>query len=151
MIDEAAAIRVESWIHEAVESGARLLCGGGRRSATIEPTVLADLPAGTHISCEEVFGPVVAVNSYTSLDEAIAEANNTPYGLQAGIFTNNIGRAFSAARRLRFGGVMINDVPTYRADHMPYGGAKHSGLGREGPRYAIEEMTELKLICWKSE
>jgi acyl-CoA reductase-like NAD-dependent aldehyde dehydrogenase len=151
LIDEAAAIRVESWIQEAVESGAKLLCGGRRRFATIEPTVLADVPAGTRISCEEVFGPVVAVNSYTSLDAAIEETNHTPYGLQAGIFTNNLGHAFSTARKLAFGGVMINDVPTFRADHMPYGGAKHSGLGREGPRYAIEEMTELKLICWKTE
>jgi acyl-CoA reductase-like NAD-dependent aldehyde dehydrogenase len=93
----------------------------------------------------------VAVYPYKELDEAVTRANNTPYGLQAGIFTNNLPRAFSVARKLQFGGIMINDVPTFRMDHMPYGGAKHSGLGREGPRYAIEEMTELKLICWKTE
>ncbi len=104
-----------------------------------------------HISCEEVFGPVVAVYSYKRLEDAIEQANSTPYGLQAGIFTNDLPRAFSAAKKLQFGGVMINDVPTFRMDHMPYGGAKHSGLGREGPRYAMEEMTELKLICWKTE
>lgn len=151
LIDENAAIRVQSWIRQAVESGARLLCGGKRTFATIEPAVLADVPRTARISCEEAFGPVVAVYSYTSLDDAIAEANHTPYGLQAGIFTRDFSHAFSAAKKLRFGGVLINDVPTFRMDHMPYGGTKHSGLGREGPRYAIEEMTELKLICWKTE
>ena len=151
LIDEPAAIRVESWIQEAVASGARLLCGGKRRFATIEPAVLVNVPASARISCEEVFGPVVAVYSYESLDHAIALANSTPYGLQAGIFTRDLADAFSAARRLQFGGVLINDIPTFRMDHMPYGGAKESGLGREGPRYAIEEMTELKLICWKTE
>jgi acyl-CoA reductase-like NAD-dependent aldehyde dehydrogenase len=151
LIDEPAAIRVESWIQEAVDSGARLLCGGKQRFATIEPAVLTNVPASARISCEEVFGPVVAVYSYQSLDDAITLANSTPYGLQAGIFTRDIARAFSTARKLDFGGVLINDIPTFRMDHMPYGGAKHSGLGREGPRYAVEEMTELKLICWKSE
>jgi acyl-CoA reductase-like NAD-dependent aldehyde dehydrogenase len=94
---------------------------------------------------------VVAVYRYSALEEAIARANDTPYGLQAGIFTTNLARAFSAAKKLRFGGVLINDIPTFRMDHMPYGGVKHSGLGREGPRYAIEEMTELKFVCWKTE
>jgi acyl-CoA reductase-like NAD-dependent aldehyde dehydrogenase len=151
LIDEAAAIRVESWIQEAVASGARLLCGGKRRFATIEPAVLTDVPLDARISCEEVFGPALAVYPYKSLDQAIALANSTPYGLQAGIFTRDIARAFSTARKLQFGGVLINDVPTFRMDHMPYGGAKASGIGREGPRYAIEEMTELKLICWKTQ
>lgn len=151
LIDEAAAIRVESWIRQATDSGARLLCGGARRLATLEPAILADVPASARISCEEVFGPVVAVYQYRQLDEAIAQANTTPYGLQAGIFTSNLNRAFAVARKLQFGGVMINDVPAFRMDHMPYGGMKHSGLGREGPRYAIEEMTDLKLICWKTE
>ena len=151
LIDEPAAIRVESWIQEAVHSGARLLCGGKRRHATIEPAVLTSVPASARISCEEVFGPVIAVYPYQSLEDAIALANRTPYGLQAGIFTRDIARAFAAARKLQFGGVLINDIPTFRMDHMPYGGAKHSGLGREGPRYAIEEMTEMKLICWKTE
>lgn len=150
LIDEAAAIRVESWIEEAVRAGARLECGGKRRFATIEPTVLTNVPADARISCEEVFGPVVAVYRYESLEDAIEGANSTRYGLQAGIFTRDIGRAFAAARRLQFAGVLINDIPTFRMDHMPYGGAKHSGVGREGPRYAIEEMTEMKLICWKT-
>lgn len=151
LIDEKAAIKAESWVQQAVDEGAKVLCGGGRKFATVEPTVLADVPLSAHISCEEVFGPVVAVYSYNKLEDAIAQANSTPYGLQAGIFTNDLPRAFSAAKKLQFGGVMINDVPTFRMDHMPYGGAKHSGLGREGPRYAMEEMTELKLICWKTE
>jgi acyl-CoA reductase-like NAD-dependent aldehyde dehydrogenase len=150
LIDEKAAIRVESWIQQAVESGARLLCGGKRIGAAIEPAVLVDVPPSARISCEEVFGPVLAIYRYESLADAIDRANGTPYGLQAGIFTTNLPRAFSAAQKLRFGGVLINDVPTFRMDHMPYGGAKHSGLGREGPRYAIEEMTELKLVCWKT-
>jgi acyl-CoA reductase-like NAD-dependent aldehyde dehydrogenase len=151
LIDEKAAARVESWIQQAVDSGARLLCGGKRTKATIEPAVLVDVPASARISCEEIFGPVVAVYRYSSLEDAIARSNDTAYGLQAGIFTANIARAFSAAKKLRFGGVLINDIPTFRMDHMPYGGAKHSGLGREGPRYAIEEMTELKFVCWKTE
>ena len=92
---------------------------------------------------------MVAIYPYSDLDATIERVNATPYGLQAGIFTNDIAKAFRAARKLRMGGVLINDIPMYRADHMPYGGVKHSGLGREGPRYAIEEMTELKLLCWK--
>ncbi len=151
LIDEPAAIRVESWIHHAVDSGARMLCGGKRRFATLEPVILTDVPASARISCEEVFGPVLAVYRYKSLEDAIVQANSTPYGLQAGIFTNNLPRAFSAVRKLNFGGVLVNDVPSFRMDHMPYGGVKHSGLGREGPRYAIEEMTDLKLLCWKTE
>ncbi|MBV8553571.1 MAG: aldehyde dehydrogenase family protein [Acidobacteriaceae bacterium] len=151
LIDETAAIRVESWIRQAVDSGARLPCGGKRTFATVEPAVLADAPAAARISCEEVFGPVVSVYKYRNLEDALAQANNTPYGLQAGIFTSDMKRAFQAARELQFAGVIINDVPTFRMDHMPYGGMKNSGLGREGPRYAIEEMTELKLICWQTE
>ena len=151
LIDEPAAIRVESWIQQAVDSGASLVSGGARRFATLEPAILTDVPATARISCEEVFGPVLAVYRYRELEEAIEQANSTPYGLQAGIFTNNLPRAFAAARKLQFGGVLINDVPAFRIDHMPYGGIKHSGLGREGPRYAIEEMTDLKLISWKTE
>jgi acyl-CoA reductase-like NAD-dependent aldehyde dehydrogenase len=149
LIDEKAAIRVESWVREALDGGARAICGGTRRYATIEPTILTGVPQGARISCEEVFGPVVAVYPYDRLEDAITQVNKTPYGLQAGIFTKDIQRAFRSARKLQMGGVLINDVPMFRMDHMPYGGAKHSGLGREGPRYAIEEMTEGKLICWK--
>jgi acyl-CoA reductase-like NAD-dependent aldehyde dehydrogenase len=149
LVDEKAAIRVESWIQDAMDSGARAVSGGKRQYATIPPTILTDVPQSARISCEEVFGPVVAVYPYEHLDDAIRQVNNTPYGLQAGIFTNDIQTAFRSARKLQMGGVLINDVPMFRMDHMPYGGAKHSGLGREGPRYAIEEMTETKIICWK--
>jgi acyl-CoA reductase-like NAD-dependent aldehyde dehydrogenase len=151
LIDEAAAIRVESWIQEAVAAGACLLCGGKRRYATIEPAVMTNVPDDARISCEEVFGPLIAVYPYSSLDDAIDRSNNTPYGLQVGMFTRDLSRAIAAARKLNFGGVLINEVPQFRMEHMPYGGAKHSGLGREGPRYAIEEMTELKLICWRTD
>jgi acyl-CoA reductase-like NAD-dependent aldehyde dehydrogenase len=149
LIDETEAIRIEQWIQEASRSGAQLITGGKRRHATIEPAILLDAPIQCKISCEEAFGPVVAVYPYQDLNRAVEQANATPYGLQAGIFTRDIEKAFRVARKLEVGGVMINDIPMYRADHMPYGGVKESGNGREGPRYAIEEMTELKLICWK--
>jgi acyl-CoA reductase-like NAD-dependent aldehyde dehydrogenase len=149
LIDENEAIRVEQWIEEAVAGGAKVVTGGKRNFATVSPTVLVDVPGSSHISCQEAFGPVLAVYPYDKLEDAIERANATPYGLQAGIFTSDIQRAFWAARKLDVGGVMINDIPMYRADHMPYGGVKESGTGREGPRYAIEEMTELKLVCWK--
>jgi len=150
LIDEPAAKRVEEWIQEAVQGGAKVVTGGARRFATIPPTILTHVPVSSRISCQEAFGPVVAIYPYDKLDDAIDQVNNTPYGLQAGIFTNDLQRAFRSARKFQVGGVLINDVPMWRADHMPYGGVKHSGIGREGPRYAIEEMTDLKLICWKA-
>jgi len=149
LIDEGEAIRVEQWIAEAVDGGAKVVTGGKRSYATVAPAILTDVPSACRISCQEAFGPVVAVYPYDKLEDAIERANATPYGLQAGIFTNDLQTAFRAARRLDVGGVMINDIPMWRADHMPYGGVKESGTGREGPRYAIEEMTEMKLICWK--
>lgn len=149
LITEAEAVRVESWIVEAQRAGARLVCGGKRKRATIEPAILADVPGPVRISCQEVFGPVVVVNRYSALDEAIRMVNESVYGLQAGIFTRDLERAFRAAREFEVGGVIINDVPLFRADHMPYGGVKESGTGREGPKYAAEEMSEMKLICWK--
>jgi len=149
LINVGEAERVESWIEQARLSGARVLAGGRRRGATIEPTVLDDVPPHLDVCCKEVFGPVVALHRYRVLDDAIALVNSTEYGLQVGICTRDLTKAFEAARALQFGGVIVNDVPTYRADHMPYGGVKHSGIGREGPRYAIEEMTGLKLICWR--
>ena len=149
LIDETEAVRVENWIAEAVSRGGVVVTGGRRSFATIAPCVLTGVADSCDISCREAFGPVVAIYRYRELDEAIQRANATPYGLQAGIFTNDLGRAFRAARRIEVGGVMINDVPAWRADHMPYGGVKESGMGREGPKFAIEEMTELKLICWK--
>lgn len=150
LITEEAAIRVGNWIDEAIAAGALRRTGGPRQGATIPPTILENVPATTKLACQEVFGPVVAVNRYGDLAEAIRLTNDTPYGLQAGVFTRDLERAFDTARKLRVGGVMINEVPTFRADPMPYGGTKESGTGREGPRYAIEEMTELKLICWKT-
>ena len=150
LIDEAAAVRVEGWIRDAVRDGAAVVRGGPRRRATIPPTILAKVPASSRISCDEVFGPVVAIYVYSGLESAIAQVNSTVYGLQAGIFMNDLEKAFQTARKLRVGGVLINDVPMYRADHMPYGGVKHSGLGREGPKYAIEEMTEMKLLVWRA-
>ena len=149
LIDEKEAIRIEKWIADAVAGGAKVVTGGKRTHATVSPAILTDVPAACQISCQEAFGPVVAIYPYDSLESAIEQANATPYGLQAGIFTPDMQRAFQVARKLEVGGVMINDIPMYRADHMPYGGVKESGTGREGPRYAIEEMTEMKLICWK--
>jgi acyl-CoA reductase-like NAD-dependent aldehyde dehydrogenase len=149
LISETEAIRIEQWIAEAIAGGAKVVTGGKRKYATVSPAILTNVPTTCHLSCQEAFGPVVAIYPYENLDDAIAQANATPYGLQAGVFTRDLQRAFQAARRLDVGGVMINDIPMFRADHMPYGGVKESGTGREGPRYAIEEMTEPKLICWK--
>lgn len=150
LITLGEAERVESWIGEAIQAGASLLSGGTRRRATIEPTILADAPPTVRAACREVFGPVVVVNSYDTLDEAIERVNHSEYGLQAGIYTRDMEKAFRAARRIRTGGVHINEVPAYRVDQMPYGGVKMSGAGREGPKYAIEEMTEVKLITWNA-
>jgi acyl-CoA reductase-like NAD-dependent aldehyde dehydrogenase len=149
LITVQEAQRVESWIAEAVQAGARLLTGGARRRATIEPAVLADVPAAARISCKEAFGPLVAINSYRTLEEAIARVNDSEYGLQASIFTRDLRKAFQAARQVHVGGFLINEAPSYRLDQMPYGGVKLSGTGREGPRYAIQEMTECKLILWR--
>ena len=149
LITVAEAERVESWLEEAVQAGAKLLTGGARHRATIEPAVLADVPEHVRICRREAFGPLVGINGYDSLDEAIDRVNRSDYGLQAGIYTRDLEKAFRAARRVHVGGFMINEVPQYRVDQMPYGGVKMSGTGREGPRYAIEEMTEPKLIVWK--
>jgi glyceraldehyde-3-phosphate dehydrogenase (NADP+) len=140
---------VEAWTSAAASAGAKVLLGGDRKNATIQPGVLADVPEDTMFMHNELFGPLVGVNRYHNLEEAIDRVNSTPYGLQAGIYTQHLENAFHAARRLRMGGVLINDVPAFRADHMPYGGTKNSGIGREGPRYAVEEMTEPKLVCWR--
>jgi len=149
LISVAAAERVESWIKRACARGARLLTGGTRRGAIIEPAVLADVPADDDVCCKEVFGPLVVLHRYSRLDEAIDAVNTGEYGLQAGLCTRDLGRAFQAARKLHVGGVIVNDVPAFRVDLMPYGGTKMSGVGREGPHYSVEEMTELKLICWR--
>jgi acyl-CoA reductase-like NAD-dependent aldehyde dehydrogenase len=146
MIDEAAALRAEKWIKEAVASGARLATGGGRKGAALEPTVLLDTTAAMKVNCEEVFAPVVTVRPYEDFAEAVAIVNDSPYGLQAGVFTASVKQAWRAFELLEVGGVAVNDISGFRVDHMPYGGVKQSGLGREGVTYAIEEMTELRLL-----
>jgi len=147
LIDAGEADRIAAWIQEAVVAGARVLTGGQRIGrACYAPTVLADVPAAAKVCAEEAFGPLVGVYRYSEFPEAIDAINRSRFGLQAGVFTNTLSHALQAFERLDVGGVILNDVPAYRMDHMPYGGVKDSGLGREGPRYAIEEMTELKLL-----
>ena len=137
---------MDTWLSEAVRRGARLLTGGRREGASIAPTIVVDAPDDARIVCEEVFGPVVVILPYDDLDDAIARANASPYGLQAAVFTSSLAVAFAAASRLEAGGVLVNRSTNFRMDHLPYGGVKASGVGREGPAYAIEEMTELKLV-----
>ncbi|MDH7481046.1 MAG: aldehyde dehydrogenase family protein [Armatimonadota bacterium] len=149
MIDEKAALRVESWIEEAIAGGAKSLLPIKRDGAILFPTVLTDVTLDMKVWSEEVFGPLVAVVKCRDFDHAIELANTSKYGLQAGIFTRNLEFALRAAREIEVGGVIINDVPTFRIDPMPYGGVKLSGFGREGPKYAIEEMTELKLVAFQ--
>ena len=146
MIDETAAKRAEEWIGEAVEGGAEILIGGRRERNILEPTVLTQVKPDMKVSCQEVFAPVVTLDPYSSFEEVIRLVNSSPYGLQAGLFTRDLERILYAYREIEVGGVIINDVPTYRVDHMPYGGMKDSGFGREGVKYAMEEMTEPKLL-----
>ncbi|MFI6886041.1 aldehyde dehydrogenase family protein [Streptosporangium canum] len=146
LVSVEAAERVEQWIKEAVAAGARLLAGGIRDGATVAPTVLADVPHDAKVSCEEVFGPVMIIQSVPGVDEAFAAVNDSRYGLQAGIFTRNLDIAFRANRELEVGGVIIGDVPSYRADQMPYGGVKDSGVGREGVRSAMADFTYEKVM-----
>ncbi|MDX3695288.1 aldehyde dehydrogenase family protein [Streptomyces europaeiscabiei] len=141
LVSEEAAKRVETWVQEAVDAGAALLTGGKRDGASYAPTVLADVPADVTISCEEVFGPVLTVRKVEGEAEAFAAVNDSKYGLQAGVFTHDLQTAFRAHRVLEVGGVVIGDVPSYRADQMPYGGAKQSGVGREGVRFAMDDYT----------
>jgi acyl-CoA reductase-like NAD-dependent aldehyde dehydrogenase len=151
MIDEAAAQRAERWVAAAVGDGARVECGGRRSRALLEPTVLTGTRPDQQVSCEEVFAPVTTVTAYAEFDAAVARINATAYGLQAGIFTRDVHRLMQAWERLDVGGVMGNDIPSFRVDRMPYGGAKASGLGREGVRYAIQEMTEPRLLTLQTE
>jgi len=146
MIDEANALRVEEWINKAVKDGAKVLCGGKRNDAFVEPTVLTNTNNDMNVCAKEVFGPVVVLESYTDFKEAIDLINDSVYGLQAGVFTNHADEIDIAFNELEVGGVVINDVPTFRVDHMPYGGIKDSGLGREGIKYAIMDMMEAKIL-----
>lgn len=146
MISEKEAIRAEEWVHEALGEGAELLYGGKREGAIMYPTVLAKTGPEMKVNCLEVFAPVVTISPYETIEEAFTIANDSAYGLQAGLFTSDLHIAMQGARKLEYGGVIINDVSTYRNDVMPYGGIKNSGLGKEGPRYAVEEMTELRMV-----
>ncbi|MBI2892885.1 MAG: aldehyde dehydrogenase family protein [Deltaproteobacteria bacterium] len=147
VIDEANARRIEAWVEEARSGGAKVLAGGERRKNLLPAYVLANVPRDAQVSCKEVFGPVVTVEPFSSFSEALEAVNDSPYGLQAGVFTEHLDRALEAWDELEVGGVILNDTPTYRIDHMPYGGVKGSGQGREGIRYALEEMTELRLLA----
>jgi glyceraldehyde-3-phosphate dehydrogenase (NADP+) len=147
MIDEGEAGRVHEWVREAVDHGARVLTGGKRLGGPLyAPTILADVRREARVCSQEAFAPVVVLGRFTSFAEAVAEVNRSNYGLQAGVFTADLERALAAFDGMEVGGVLVNEVPTWRIDHMPYGGVKDSGLGREGPKYTIEEMTEPRLL-----
>lgn len=146
VISEAEAQRIERWIDEAIARGARRLVGGPRLGAVVPPTLLTQVDDGMAVSCQEIFGPVVSIVPFDTLDEAIARVNATPFGLATGLFTNRLDEALKAARRLEVGGVHINETSSSRVDVMPYGGSKESGFGREGPHYAVREMSEERMV-----
>ena len=148
MVREAEAVRVDEWVREAVEGGARVVAGGERPGAICAPTILADVKPEMRVSCDELFGPAVAVTPFESIDDAIALANDTVFGLAAGIFTEKLEWAMRFAREVESGNLHVNWGPQWRADLMPYGGLKESGFGKEGPQYAVEEMTELKMVVF---
>lgn len=150
MIDETSLEKTEAWVNEAIKGGAKILTGGKRRGPCFEPTVLTDTTSSMKVCSEEVFAPVVTLEPYENFEDALKQINQSRFGLQAGLFTKDMGRIFLAYETLEVGGVIANDVPTFRVDNMPYGGIKESGFGREGVRYAIEEMTELKLLAIKA-
>ena len=146
MIRLADAERAEQWIAEAVAQGARVVCGGQRNGTLLAPTLLTGTSETQRVNCQEIFAPVVTVEAYDDFGEAIAQVNRSSYGLQVGVFTRDITRLLRAYDELEAGAVIAGDVPTFRIDHMPYGGVNDLGTGREGIRYAIEEMTEPKLL-----
>ncbi len=146
LIRESDAIRAEEWVTAAIQDGATLLCGGKRRGSILDPTVLTGTRPDMKVNCQEIFAPVVTLEPYDSFSQALRVINESPYGLQAGVFTRDAARIFQAFEELEVGGVIAGDVPSFRIDHMPYGGVKDSGLGREGLRYAIEDMTEPRLL-----
>jgi acyl-CoA reductase-like NAD-dependent aldehyde dehydrogenase len=148
MIAESEADRVQQWVKEAVAQGAGAVCGGSREGNIYRPTILTNTKPEMKVVREEIFGPVAVVEKVSSFEEGIAQCDRSQYGLQAGVFTSNINRALAAVKRINAGGIMINDFPSYRIDHMPYGGNKNSGLGREGAKFAIEEMTTLRMVIF---
>ena len=150
MIEEKAAEKAKSWIDEALNNGAKLLCGGTQNGSMLDATILTDTNPEMRVVADEIFAPVAVVERFSDFEEAIEMANHTRYGLQAGVFTENLKHSQHAAENLEYGGVIINDVPTFRVDNMPYGGVKDSGFGREGVRYAMEEMSEIRLVVLNS-
>jgi acyl-CoA reductase-like NAD-dependent aldehyde dehydrogenase len=146
LITESDAKRLECWIHEAIAAGGRVLCGGKREGAMLSPTLLENVPPQLPVCAEEAFGPVAVLSRFTNFEQALREVNASRYGLQAGLFTRDLPRAMRAWDELEVGAVVINDIPSWRVDHMPYGGVKDSGFGREGIRCAMEDMTELRLL-----
>jgi glyceraldehyde-3-phosphate dehydrogenase (NADP+) len=152
MVDGKAVARTQAWVDEAVAMGGRVLLGGKADGSFFPPTVLVDTPLAARVCSNEAFAPLVVAFPFSDFGDAVRRVNDSFYGLQAGVFTNDLGHAWSAFEDLEVGGVIVNDVPTYRVDHMPYGGSKDSGQGREGLRYAIEDMTELRIMvmAWPS-
>jgi acyl-CoA reductase-like NAD-dependent aldehyde dehydrogenase len=150
MISEAEAERLAGWIASAQRAGARLLCGGGRKGAMLDPTVLEAVPRGEPLREDEAFGPAVILSRFDDFDAALDEVNDSQFGLQAGVFTRDVYRVQRAWDTLRVGGVIVGDAPSWRVDHMPYGGVKNSGLGREGVRFAMEDMTEIRLLVLRT-
>jgi acyl-CoA reductase-like NAD-dependent aldehyde dehydrogenase len=149
MIDSKEVDRIESWVKEAQDAGAKIAAGGRREGTVYYPTILTDVESDMKVISEEVFAPVASVISSEDLDfeSALQQANDTKFGLQVGVFTNDINRMLKAIKRLNFGGVIVNDTPNFRADHMPYGGNRQSGLGREGVKFAMEDMTNIQLVA----
>ncbi|WP_135550849.1 aldehyde dehydrogenase family protein [Paenibacillus cymbidii] len=148
LIQPAETARIAGWVADAERMGARIVCGGKQRGSVFEPTILTGAGDKLAVSCQEAFGPIVVVEPYDTWDEAISRVNDSEYGLQAGVYTTSIARAFDAAERLEVGGVIIGDIPSFRVDNMPYGGVKNSGVGKEGIHYSTEEMTELKFVSF---
>ena len=146
LIDHDALERIAQWVDEAVQSGAEVLCGGKREDPFYVPTVLTSTRPDMKVRCEEIFGPVITLGTYSDFEDAVAEVNNSKYGLQAGVFTKDVDRLMYAHREIQVGGLIANDVSAFRADQMPYGGSKDSGFGREGLRYAMDEMTEPRIL-----
>jgi acyl-CoA reductase-like NAD-dependent aldehyde dehydrogenase len=147
MIDPHEVDRIDGWVHEAQTAGAQVLTGGKREGNVYWPTVLTHVQPDMKVVAEEAFAPIANVIACDDFEEALRQADATPFGLQVGVFTRDIDRVFRAIKRLNFGGVIINDTPVFRADHMPYGGNRQSGLGREGVRYAIEDMTNIQMVA----
>ena len=149
MVDEGQAQRTQRWVDEAVQLGGRVLSGGKADGAFFHPTILENVPTDAQVCSNEAFAPLVVLFPFTDFGDAIRQVNDSFFGLQTGVFTNDLGHAWQAFNELEVGGVIVNDIPTYRIDHMPYGGVKDSGSGREGVRYAIDDYTEPKIMVLK--